>query len=167
MRGLAVSLALLLSGCGYHFSGAPGDTPFPPDIKTIVVRSAVNNTTMTGIETELTNDLRREFAVGTRLKPVRSDGDVDLRTVISTYEDMPVSYRADGKELSRMGVLKVVCGVNRAGKNETLWKREFSSSHTYIVTDSTEGTLSNRREAISQMIKDLTVRIHSAMYDNF
>ena len=64
--GLSLSAFFLVAGCGFHFSGAPGDTPFPPDLKTIVLESAINKTTVTGIETELTNVLRDEFALGTR-----------------------------------------------------------------------------------------------------
>jgi hypothetical protein len=35
------------------------------------------------------------------------------------------------------------------------------------VTDSISGTLDNRRHAISQMIKDLIVRVQSSLYDDF
>lgn len=156
-----------VSGCGYRFSGGPQDTPFPPDIKTIVIDSAVNNTTVTGIETELTNDMRNEFAFGTRLKPVRSGGDVTLKTVIASYEDMPATYKADGKELTRIGTLRIHCNLERAESKKTLWQKDFSSSYSYLVTDSISGTLSNRRGAISRIIKDLIVRIHSSLYDNF
>jgi outer membrane lipopolysaccharide assembly protein LptE/RlpB len=164
---LSLSALFLLSGCGYHFSGAPGDTPFPPDLKTIALESAINNTTITGIETELTNGLRDEFALGTRLKPVRSNADVDLKTVIASYQDTPSTYRADGKELTRIGTLRVNCFLERADPKKILWKKDLSASFSYNVTDSIQGTLTNRRMAISRMIKDLIPRIHRSMYDKF
>lgn len=161
-------LAILMSaGCGYRFSGGPAQNPFPPDLKTIVLESAINNTTITGIETELTNDLRREFALGTRLEPVNSDGDVILKTVIASYDDVPAAYKADGKELTRIGTLKVACSLGRADTQEVLWHKKLASSYTYAVTDSIAGTLANRRRAISQMIKDLVPRVHRSMYDSF
>jgi hypothetical protein len=163
---LALSLSFLVSGCGVRFSGGPGDTPFPPDIKTIVLESAVNNTTVTGIETELTNDLRDEFALGTRLNPVRIGGDVTLKTIIADYQDTDSTYRAEGKELIRIGTLKVQCALEKADTKKILWKKDFSASNTYNVTDIAE-TLANRRRAISRMIKDLIPRIHSSMFDNF
>jgi len=159
--------SFLVAGCGYHFSGAPGDTPFPPDLKTIVLESVINKTTITGIETELTNDLRDEFALGTRLKPVRNDGDVALKTVIASYEDTPSTYRADGKELTRIGTLRVNCALERTDPKKLLWKKDLSASYSYNVTDSIGGTLTNRRMAISRMIKDLIPRIHRSMYDKF
>ncbi len=165
--GLPVMALALLFGCGYHFAGAPTDNPYPPELKTIVLESAVNNTIVTGIETELTNELRQEFALGTGLSPVRSGGDTILKTLISSYLDTPSTYKADGKELTRIGVLRIECSLQRADNNKVLWQKELSSSYPYNVTDTISETLSNRRRAISKMIKDVTPRVHRAMYDNF
>jgi Lipopolysaccharide-assembly len=169
-RFLAVLLALLLpflvSGCGIHFSGDPRDTPFPSDIKTIVIKSAVNNTTVAGIETELTDRLRDKFALGNRLKPVRTGGDVTLQTIITDYQDVDSTYTAGGKELIRIGTLKALCTIKKASTNKILWRKDFSASKTYLVTNIAE-TLTNRRQAISRMIKDLVPRIHDSMFDNF
>lgn len=169
MVWLVVSAAslLLVFGCGYRFSGGPGENPFPSDVKTIVLKSAVNKTIVTGIETELTNELRQEFAVGTRLKPVRSDGDAILKTVITSYEDTPSSYKADGKELTRTGILRVASSLHRADNNKVLWQRELAASYPYNVTDTISETLSNRRRAISRMIKDVIPRLHRSLYDHF
>jgi hypothetical protein len=159
--------ALVLLGCGYHFTGGSGDSPYPPELKTIVLESAVNSTTVTGIETEFTNSLRREYALGTRLTPVASGGDLVLKTLIASFEDTPSAYRADGKEATRIGTLKVICTLDRVDSKKTLWKKDFSGSYTYDVTDSIAETLSNRRRAISRIIKDLIPRIHRSMYDSF
>ncbi len=94
--GLPMAAVALLIGCGYRFTGAPTDNSYPPELKTIVLESAVNNTIVTGIETELTNELRQEFALGSGLTPVRSGGDAILKTVISSYVDTPSTYKADG-----------------------------------------------------------------------
>ncbi len=165
--GSLVAALALLFGCGYRFAGAPADNPYPPDLKTIVLESAVNNTIVTGIETELTNELRQEFALSTGLTPVRSGGDAVLKTLISSYVDTPSTYKADGKELTRIGVLRIECSLQRADSNKVLWQKELSSSHPYNVTDTISETLSNRRRAISKMIKDVTPRLHRSMYDNF
>ena len=160
---LSLSALFLVSGCGFHFSGAPGDTPFPPDLKTIVLESAINKTTVRGIETELTNVLRSEFALGTRLRLVRRDGDTTLKTVIASYDDPTSTFRADGKELTRIGTLRVNCVLERNDPKKILWKKDLSASHSYNVTDSISGTLSNRSLAISRMIKNLTPRIHRSI----
>jgi len=171
MRGLTmlgvVMAAVMIAGCGYHFSGGPKDFPFPADVKTVVLESAINNTTITGIETELTNDLRREFALGTGLKPVGSGADAILKTVISSYDDATTMYRADGKELTKIGTLRVACSLGRTSTKEVLWHKRLSSSYVYTVTDTITGTLANRRRAISRMIKDVVPRIQRSMYDNF
>jgi len=167
LLGLVCAAVALAGGCGYRFSGSPESSPFPPDLRTITIESAVNNTIVTGIETELTNDLRKKFALGTRLKEVDSQGDVTLKTVIASYEDTPSTYRADGKELSRIGTLKVICTLTRADNKKMLWNRAFAASYTYTVTDTIRGTLDNKRKATSAIIKDLTPRIHRSMYDDF
>lgn len=164
---MAATALLIFFGCGYRFSGGPGDNPYPPELKTIFLESAVNLTTVTGIETELTNDLRQEFALGTRMRPVRSGGDAVLKTVIADYNDPPTTLRADGKELTRMGTLKVVCTLERSDNKKVLWQKDLSASYPYNVTDTISGTLTNRRQAISRMIKDLIPSIHRSMYDNF
>jgi hypothetical protein len=163
---LALFLATL-PGCRFHFSGGPGDNPFAPEIKTILVESAVNNTIITGIETEMTNELRSEFALDTRLTPVRNGGDVIFKTVISAYEDTPSTYRADGKEFTRTGMIKVDCKLQRTTSDKILWQKELTASNNYNVTDTITGTLTNRRRAISRMIQELIPRMHKSLYDNF
>jgi hypothetical protein len=167
-RILTAAAALLcFTSCGYRFGGQEIGPAFLSDTKTVVIESAENKTSVTGIETELTNDLRTEFALGTRLKPVRSDGDSVLRTTVVAYEDTPSTYRADGKELTRIGTLKITCVLERTDTKKVLWKRDIHASDTYDVTDTIAGTLSNRRRAISRMMKDLVPRIHRSMYDSF
>jgi hypothetical protein len=160
-------ICVFVSGCGLRFSSGFENTPFSPDLKTIMIESAVNNTTITGIETEITNQLRTEFALDKRLTPVRSGADVLLKTVIMEYDDTPSTYRADGKELTRIGTLKLNCFVERTQTKKNIWKKDLSASNTYNVTDTIAGTLTNRRQAISRMIKDLIPRIHQSLYNNF
>jgi len=157
----------VLTGCGYRFTGGAADNPFPENLKTIVVRSAVNNTRIAGIETELTNDLRDEFALDTRLKPVRSGGDTRLETLVSSYTETPSTFTADGKELTRTGTLQVAGQLKQVHPEKTLWKRSISAESTYTVTDSITQTLSNRRRAISRMIKDIVPKIHRRLYEDF
>jgi hypothetical protein len=165
---LFAAVVFSISGCGYHFGASSGESPFPPDVKTVVLESAVNNTTVSGIEIELTNGLRREFAVSRGLTPVRSAGDVSFKTLISSYVDLASSYRADGRELTRVGTLSLTCTLNRpSDPRKILWTKDLSASYSYNVTDTISETLTNRRSAISQMIRNLIPRIHQSLYDNF
>lgn len=164
---LCVISVMLVSGCGYHFGTGTAESPFGPELKTVVLESTVNNTTITGIETELTNDLRREFAVGRGLKPVRTGGDTFLKTIISSYMDTPASYKADGKELTRIGTLSVTCNLSRTDTRKVIWSKDLATSYMYTVTDTISETLTNRRRAISRMISDLTPRIYRSLHDDF
>ena len=164
---LAAFVVLVICGCGYRFGTGVGQSPFSPELKTVILESAANNTTITGIETELTNGLRQEFAVGNGLKPVRSDGDTILRTVISSYVDTPASYKADGKELTRIGTLSATCSLSRSDTNKVIWNKDLAASYMYTVTDTISETLTNRRRAISRMIKHLTPRIYQSLHNAF
>jgi hypothetical protein len=164
---VAAAACLMFVGCGYHFSGTSTAGLFPPDVKTILLESAVNNTTVTGIETELTNGIRQEFALARGLSPVRSGGDVALKTSIVSYEDTPSMYKADGKELTRIGTLNLSCSLEKSDSNKLMWKKDLAASYPYTVTDTITETLTNRRAAISHMIKDLVPRIRSALYEDF
>lgn len=164
---LPLILTAVVASCGYRFSGGPGSDPYPESLKTVQVDSAINNTTVTGIERELTNDLRREYALGTRLEQVNSGGDLILKTSIVAYDETTPVLKADGMELIRHGTLKVACNLAQTGTNKVLWHKAFAASQSYNVTDSIGGTLTNRRRAISRMIKDLVPRIHRSMFDNF
>lgn len=157
----------MMFGCGYHFGTGPAKSPFSPELKTIELRSAVNNTAITGIEAELTNGLREAFALGSRLRQVRSGGHVILSTVISTYQDNPVSYKADGKELTRVGVLQIKCRLERSDSKQPIWSEDLSARRTYLVAETASETLSNRRKAITLMIRDLVERVNRALYDSF
>ncbi|MGC8659330.1 MAG: LPS assembly lipoprotein LptE [Desulfomonilaceae bacterium] len=174
VRGLQLSifpvliiLFLIFAGCGYRFSEASKPAVFPANTRNVLIESAVNNTVITGVETELTNELRREFALDPNLKTAVDDAEVILKTVIDSYVDTPSAYRADGKELTRSGTIRLKCSLIQANTSKQLWKRDLSSSYTYTVTDTIQGTLSNRRRAISQMIRDLVPRIHRSLYDSF
>jgi hypothetical protein len=164
---LAALGILVLCGCGYRFGTGVVESPFPADLKTVVVESAVNNTTITGIETELTNGLRQEFAVGQGLRPVRSSGDTVLKTVISSYSDTPPTYKADGKELIRIGTLNITCTLSRSDTTKVIWSKDLNSSYNYTVTDTIPETLTNRRRAISRMIKHLIPRIYQSLHNAF
>ena len=165
--GIGLAAVLLSAGCGYHFAGGPGTNPYPPEITTLVIKSARNNTQIAGIEVEFTNALRREFAMDSRLKPVRSAGDAVLKTVVAEFVDSPAAYKADGKELTRSGTLKVACNLETADAAKVMWKNNLHATANYDVTDSISETVTNRQRAITRMIGDLVPRIRRSMYDDF
>jgi hypothetical protein len=164
---IVVGVALSMAACGYRFGPKGDSSPVSKDVVRLMVASVVNNTTITGIETELTNELRKELALSSRVSLVTSGGDATLTTLVESYRDTPVAYKADGKELTRVGALSVLCALVKEESKEIRWKRDFSSSHSYLVTDSITVTLSNRRRAISHIIRDLVIRIQSSLSDDF
>jgi TolB-like protein len=158
---------VLCNGCGYRFTGGAVDNPYPREIKTIVIESVINSTTIRGLETELTNRLRREFALANRLTPVRSEGDLVLATEITAYEETAAAFDAKGKEITRNGVLRVSLRLKKSETGDILWRQRFSASSTYNVASSITDTLTNQRQALSRMIEEIAPDIHRAMYEQF
>jgi hypothetical protein len=162
-----ILITLSLSACGYRFTGGAQDNPYPDKIKTIVINSVANNTTIRGLETELTNRLRREFALDDRLTPVRSQGDVVLSTKITSYEETASAFDAEGKEITRKAALRIMCGLKEPGARDYLWERNFSASSTYNVASSITDTLTNQRQALSRMIREIAPDVRRGLYDRF
>ena len=46
--GIGLAAVLLSAGCGYHFAGGPGTNPYPPEVKTVVIKSAAEQHTDRG-----------------------------------------------------------------------------------------------------------------------
>lgn len=162
-----LAVLLCISGCGYQFTGGVTDNPFPEDVKTIMISSVSNNTTIRGLETELTNQLRSEFGLGTRLRPVRSDGDATLSTDILSYEETVSAFNAAGKEITRKGTLTIQCALKNSKSGKALWQRNFSATSTYNVASSITDTLTNQRQALSRIIKEIVPDVHRSMYQRF
>jgi outer membrane lipopolysaccharide assembly protein LptE/RlpB len=91
--GIAVALASVLTGCGYHTAGRV--STLPSNVKTIAIPAFTNNTQTYRIEQTLTGAVVREMVTRTRYHIVnQSDASADatLRgTVVSTYT-APLTY---------------------------------------------------------------------------
>jgi hypothetical protein len=89
---LCVSVALLLSACGYHVGGT--GTRLPPGLKVIAVPSFVNQTNKYRIEQRMTEAVVHEFLARTRYRIVSTEGSADavLRGEITSFEASPAVF---------------------------------------------------------------------------
>ena len=76
---LPVCMLALCSGCGYTFQGS--GTSLPPDVKTIYIRPAENDTTSPGLGPRFTEKLRSRFERYGAVKIVEAGQDSDAELV--------------------------------------------------------------------------------------
>ena len=89
---LAILVAAIGSGCGYHTVGSAHG--LPPDVKILAVPIFINQTHSYHVETVLTEAVIREFNTRTRFRVVHSADDADavVRGTVLSVQSAPVAY---------------------------------------------------------------------------
>jgi outer membrane lipopolysaccharide assembly protein LptE/RlpB len=116
---LALLLAFLLPGCGYHTAGHA--VQLPDNVKTIAIPTFKNETLTYRIEQMLTAAVVREFTTRTRYRIVNDAGhdeDATLRGTVLSTTASPLTYdTATGRAASVLVVVSIkVTLTDRSGK---------------------------------------------------
>lgn len=115
--GLVVSLAVSLTGCGYHTLGAAAH--LPPDVRTLSVPVFATRTEAYHTEKVMTEAVIREFATRTRLRVTPSSGgspDVVLHGTILQQSVTPLTYNT-GTQQSSSFLITIVVAVTLTGQD--------------------------------------------------
>ncbi len=161
-----IILAASLAACGYHFSG--GARPDDP-VRLVFVKVLENETSETGLETKVTNDLIREF---TREEKFRLAGtgeaDVLLSGSITSVLDENAARRSTGDSALRR--VKMVLSLELKDKDgRILWAGNKVKEHeTYeVVGDSVGMTQANKNQALSVLTARLAQKVRNRMEAHF
>jgi len=89
---LCVSVAVLLSACGYRVGGTA--SRLPPGLKVIAVRAIENRTNRYRIEQRMTEAVVREFLARTKYRIVSTENSADavLHGEITSFDATPVVF---------------------------------------------------------------------------
>jgi hypothetical protein len=89
---LCVSVAMLLSSCGYHVGGT--GTRLPPGLKVIAVPAFENRTTRYRVEQRMTEAVVHEFLARTKYRIVSTENSADavLHGEITSFEALPAVF---------------------------------------------------------------------------
>ena len=159
MSGRLALVALLLTSCGYRFTGSGG--PLPGGVKSIDVPVLKNQTTEPGVEGLLTAEIRHRLD---QLGYGASSGESAtlLGTVVGSA-GVPVAPKVSnptgaGYSVNDPGIYLVALSVNarlqRGG--ELLWQADnVSLSERYLPSDDLATMEANRRTALHRLIKAL------------
>ena len=160
-------LLILVSGCGYRFSGT-GD--FPEGTKSIFIPILENRTSESRLENQVTDDLIYEFTKNRKDILAGSIGDAEavLYGIIRSISITTIS-RDDPNTSSERSVKLSVDMKLVVPEGRVIWRAKgITADEAYNVEpDNKYRTLQNRQEAISEVSQRLAEKIFARMTDNF
>ena len=160
-------LLILVSGCGYRFSGT-GD--FPEGTKSIFIPILENRTSEGRLENLITDDLIYEFTRNRKdmLAGSINDADAVLYGIIHSISITTIS-RDDPNTSSERSVKLSVDMKLVVPEGRIIWRaKEITANEAYnVVPNDKHRTVQNRREAISKLSQRLAEKIYTRMTDNF
>lgn len=171
---------MLLSSCGYTFSGA--GSVVPAEYRTIAVATFLNGTNEPYVDTQLSTALAQEFLNDGRLRVTGSEqADVVLKGAVVRYEVSALSYSAES--FVRQYRVHIVADARledrRTGK--VLWQESSLQSNlisSYEVqfdalpapsapVVNISATKISKEEAIRKASRDLAQTIRSRILEGF
>ena len=160
-------LLILVSGCGYRFSGT-GD--FPEGTKSIFIPILENRTSESRLENQVTDDLIYEFTKNRKdiLAGSIDDAEAVLYGIIHSISITTIS-RDDPNTSSERSVKISVDMKLVVPEGRVIWRvKGITSDEAYnVVPDDKYRTVQNRQEAISKVSQRLAEKIYARMTDNF
>ncbi len=160
-------MILALAGCGYGFRGTVSN--LPPEIKTVAIPFLVNQTGETGLEEILTQALIREFNRSKLLKLTDiQQADSILKGQITGVSSGAVAFEDTRTALERRVLLRTSLELIRTDNRQVLWRnRGLSEGEDYDVDADPAVTEENRQKALTKAAKNLAVKAHDAIFENF
>ncbi|MGA7875268.1 MAG: LptE family protein, partial [Desulfoferrobacter sp.] len=161
-------LLLILSGCGYRFSGeGPGPQP---GLQSIAIPVFENNTTEPGLEALFASALRREFILRSQLQvvPIEKAQAIMRGRIVNIYTSRVAQKQVEQTiEMRLFLTVDIRCEDARTGK--VIWQYPgYTYYRTYSVSSSDPIMLfENRRRAEEFLAQEMSIRIHDRFLANF
>jgi outer membrane lipopolysaccharide assembly protein LptE/RlpB len=157
--------ALLLSGCGYGFSGSGG---FPGGVQRIFVAQVTDKVGEAGLGTRLTDDLVYVLMRSPQGKLADSaqNADAFLEGEVRSLSQTALARTASDKDIERRISLTGFF-VLRSLNGAILWQREVQESEVYAVGRDKASTASNRRDALETLVLRMAENVVERMGDDF
>jgi outer membrane lipopolysaccharide assembly protein LptE/RlpB len=164
---LILFLLILVSGCGYRFSGTGA---FPENTESIFIPILENRTSESRLEKLITDDLIYEFTKNRKdiLAGSIDDADAVLYGIIHSISIETIS-RDDPNTSSERSVKLSVDIKLVVPEGRVIWQvKGITADMAYnVLPDDKYRTIQNRREAILKISQRLAEKIFTRMTDNF
>lgn len=167
MRRLLLLLLLVLTGCGYHFSGQGGE--LPGGGKKLYLPLFVNRTAEPRLENRLASDLSLVFARNSAIAQVeqRELAEAVLEGVISSYSTRAVSYDRNDDISEYRATMSVDVKLRAVADGRLLWQGTVSWSDEYLAADDKNLQADYEREAKEEISMRVAEEILSRLMDDF
>ena len=160
---ILISAMLLLSACGYRFSGGGS---LPAGIQRVFISVLDNRTPETGLENTLTGDLRYEFIRYNRnAKP--DEADAVLSGTVKSLRVETISRSGEKSSLERR--VTVFVDLKLTDRNgRVVWSVEgLADNESYRVGSDNEATDIRKRAAVTVLSKRLAENIYYRLTEDF
>ena len=163
--GVVVVLAVILTACGYRFSGS-GE--LPAGVQTIFVPVFENRTGEVGLEDTLTNGVINEFVLKRKDALMEKDSaESILQGTILSIRDETISRSSGNTALERRVTVTVALAL-KDRNNQTLWvARQVAANEAYDVDQDKQATEENRRSALDVAFRRLSENIYNRLMEDF
>jgi outer membrane lipopolysaccharide assembly protein LptE/RlpB len=172
---IAMMVALLVTGCGYHVAGRTDS--LPKTIHTIAVPALENKTSSYRIEQRLTSATVHEFLARTSYRVVSDpqNGDAVLRGKVLSLEAVPLLFdTTTGRATTMLVTLKCEVTFEERETGKILYHTDnFVFRNQYeISTDpnnpaSTKSFFEEQDPALDRMAQDFATRLVAAIIENY
>ncbi len=166
MTWLSIFSMTMLVGCGYRFTGSG---TFPSDVNHVFVELLENQTSESGIESTVTENLVNEFTLREKETFVGDINEADsiLSGAVSRISFQTIS--AKGKDSARERRVTVWVSLKLSDRDgRVLWAaKDLSDNEAYRVVDDKNETERNKRVAIGRASRRIAERALNRLTDDF
>ena len=157
----------LVSACGYRFAGQGG---FPKGVEQIYIETFENQTSKTGIERVVTNQIVFEFT-RQREKSLASStesADAVLKGVIKKIRTQTISRVGTELASEREVIMTIDVKLVQQGKKEVIWAAKgITDRQAYDVSDNKLETDQNESVALGRLSERISERIFGRLTNDF
>jgi outer membrane lipopolysaccharide assembly protein LptE/RlpB len=180
VAAVLLSVALLISGCGYHVAGH--SSSLPKTIHVIAIPALENKTTSYRLEQKLTAATVHEFLAKTSYRVVSNpeSGDAVLRGKVLSLEAVPLLFdTTTGRATTMLVTVKCEVTFTETATQKVLYHTENFifrnqyeiSSNISTTAPTDEATLRNFFEeqdpALDRLAQDFASRLVAAVIENY
>jgi outer membrane lipopolysaccharide assembly protein LptE/RlpB len=166
---LALSVAALLSGCGYRVAGH--SSSLPKSIHTIAVPALENKTTSYRLEQKLTAATVHEFLAKTSYRVVSNpeEGDAVLRGKVVSLEAVPLLFdTATGRATTMLVTVKCEVTFTDSTTQKVLYHTDnFIFRNQYEISTDLKSFFEEQDPALDRLAQDFAAHLVAAVIENY
>lgn len=167
ITGSLLLLSLILSGCGYHLPGR--GVSLPADIKTVCIEPFANKTAEPFIETQLTNEVRDQFARRRTMEVLSGEENADavLSAAVTSYRSNSITYNQNDDITEYRVTMVVDAKLVRTVDDEVVWQGTVQWQEEFYASPDRAEQDYRESEAQQNLTRRLAQEVYNRITDDF